>query len=379
MSMKAGQTGKIDLLVASWELWPYKGGIGRYLHLLAEGLADIGLRVALLSPFAADGQGPGLRLRWRLPARRWWAPAALADLARALSCLRPRVTLLGDDLGTAAFSLAGAVMPWAVAVTRAAVLLHGTEVMLWGLRGPRWWARRRLMSRALGRACLICTNSRYTASLAQSLIRPKAPLCVLGGCVKAASPLPCPSPDGPLLTVCRLIPEKGVDTVMEALAFLRTQGIGLRYRVVGDGPDRLRLQELAHRLGLSGQVEFWGMVDDDELERAYGDASAFILMSRPGDKRVEGLGLVLLEAQAKGIPVIGSRAMGVPEAVGDAAILVDDYRDAQQVASAIMRVIADRQLREELRRRGLERARELTPAAMATRLVACLIERGCLG
>jgi phosphatidylinositol alpha-1,6-mannosyltransferase len=180
-----------------------------------------------------------------------------------------------------------------------------------------------------------------------------------------------------LLSVCRLIPEKGIDVVLEALSVLAGRGLRPQYIVIGDGPDRGRLQGLVDKLGLSGQVEFWGQVQDHILEQAYAQATAFVLMSRPGD-RVEGLGLVLLEAQARGIPVVTSRSMGIPEAVGDAAVLIDEFTSPDRVADAIAMVLSDPVRRSELARRGKERADGLTPEVMATRLLTMARERGCL-
>jgi phosphatidylinositol alpha-1,6-mannosyltransferase len=205
------------------------------------------------------------------------------------------------------------------------------------------------------------------------------PVTVLGGAVQFATQRADAVNRDPstLLSVCRLIPEKGVDVVLEALAVLAKRGKHLSYIVIGDGPDRARLQKLAKNLGLGAQVQFWGNVDDDMLEEAYARAAALVLMSRPGN-RVEGLGLVFLEAQARGVPVIGARAMGIPEAVGEAGILVDHFLSPAAIADAIESLLGDPDLQRRLAEAGKERVRNLTPQAMAKRLLVVAREQGCL-
>src|SRR5690606_19380500 len=75
-----------------------------------------------------------------------------------------------------------------------------------------------------------------------------------------------------LLTVARLIPRKGIDTVLQALPALP----GVRYVVAGQGPDLARLEEMATRLGVRDRVVFTGAVDDGELPALYAAANVFV-------------------------------------------------------------------------------------------------------
>lgn len=373
--------GEHDVLLASWEYWPYRGGIARYLHLLAQGLASLGLKVAVLSPFACKLESASItRLQWKLSPGRWWAPAAILGLVAALMTARPRLVVLGDDLATATFALTHRLTLFQRRPLRHfGLILHGTEVVLWRHRGPRWRLRRLLLRPAYTGACFACANSLFTAGLFRDTVAASVPVTVLGGAVQFATQRADAVNRDPstLLSVCRLIPEKGVDVVLEALAVLAKRGKHLSYIVIGDGPDRARLQKLAKNLGLGAQVQFWGNVDDDMLEEAYARAAALVLMSRPGN-RVEGLGLVFLEAQARGVPVIGARAMGIPEAVGEAGILVDHFLSPAAIADAIESLLGDPDLQRRLAEAGKERVRNLTPQAMAKRLLVVAREQGCL-
>lgn len=97
-----------------------------------------------------------------------------------------------------------------------------------------------------------------------------------------------------------------------------------------------------------------GYVADADLPALYSAATAFVYPSL-----YEGFGLPPLEAMACGTPVITSSVSSLPEVVGEAAILVDP-KDVGALASALQRILKDRQLREELSRRGRERAKLFT-------------------
>src|SRR5207249_10983994 len=98
--------------------------------------------------------------------------------------------------------------------------------------------------------------------------------------------------------------------------------------IVGDGPDRQRLERTASLLRLDGRVRFAGRVSDEELASLYAGATVFAL---PGRARLgphpegEGFGLVFIEAGAAGLPVVAGRAGGTTEAVvdGETGLLVD--------------------------------------------------------
>jgi glycosyltransferase involved in cell wall biosynthesis len=104
--------------------------------------------------------------------------------------------------------------------------------------------------------------------------------------------------------------------------------------------------------GLSGEIKFTGYVPDADLPPLYSGAVCFVYPSY-----FEGFGLPPLEAMRCGAPVVAGGRTSLPEVVGDAGLLVDPF-DADALASAITRLVDDSRLRAELRRKGLERARE---------------------
>lgn len=109
------------------------------------------------------------------------------------------------------------------------------------------------------------------------------------------------------------------------------------------------LRAEAARLGIDGAISFPGYVSAADLEGLYATASAFVFPSLN-----EGFGLPVLEAMARGVPVVTSSVSALPEVAGDAALLVDP-ESVEQIADATVRVLTDSSLRERLVKAGLTR------------------------
>jgi phosphatidylinositol alpha-1,6-mannosyltransferase len=118
-----------------------------------------------------------------------------------------------------------------------------------------------------------------------------------------------------VLTVGRLQRRKGQDVMIEAVSRLRERFPELLYAVVGDGEERPRLNELVAKLGVANHVQFLGEVKDAELLRCYQQCDVFALANRAVGKDVEGFGMVLLEAQACGRPVLTGNSGGTAETI----------------------------------------------------------------
>jgi glycosyltransferase involved in cell wall biosynthesis len=110
-----------------------------------------------------------------------------------------------------------------------------------------------------------------------------------------------------LLTVARLVPQKAIHRVLEL-----GQHLGRPVRVVGDGPLRADLERYAQKLDVP--VTFFGALAPEKIPWAGSWALALLSEAHPDGSGAEGLGLVLLEAAARGLPTLGSRVGGIPEA-----------------------------------------------------------------
>ncbi len=140
-----------------------------------------------------------------------------------------------------------------------------------------------------------------------------------------------------LLTVGRLVPKKGVDILLKAFARL-SGGTPVHLWIVGDGPERTRLENLAHTLGLGQRVVFWGWQPPDQVAHLMAKAHIFVLASRtdPVTGETEGTPTVLLEAQARGLPVISTRHADIPFIVREeeSGILVPE-NNVEALAAAL--------------------------------------------
>jgi len=145
-----------------------------------------------------------------------------------------------------------------------------------------------------------------------------------------------------LLTVARLVPHKGVDVTLHALASLVADHPDLHYAVVGRGDHQASLEALAAELGLAQRVRFLTDVTDADLPAVYNAASLYVGVSRQAGLDVEGFGIALLEASASGLAVVAGRSGGIPDAVrdGETGVLVD-AENHRAVAAAIRALLAD--------------------------------------
>jgi phosphatidylinositol alpha-1,6-mannosyltransferase len=161
-----------------------------------------------------------------------------------------------------------------------------------------------------------------------------------------------------MLTVGRLEPRKGHDTVIKALPEILKEVPELVYVIVGAGSDDKRLRGLAEAVDVKDKVIFAGRVPNDELIGYYRTVDLFIMPNRTlEDGDTEGFGLVFLEANACGKPVIGGNAGGVPDAVvdGETGLLVDG-KSVKAVADAAARILRNPELAERLGEAGRRRA-----------------------
>ncbi|MFA6410617.1 MAG: glycosyltransferase family 4 protein [Candidatus Buchananbacteria bacterium] len=160
-----------------------------------------------------------------------------------------------------------------------------------------------------------------------------------------------------LLTVGRLVERKGHDQVILALPKIIKQVPNLVYLIAGAGPQKPVLQNLVDQNGLRDVVKFIGQASKEELTIFYQICDVFIMPSRQlenGD--VEGFGIVYLEANSFGKPVIGGKSGGVPEAIidGKTGLLVNP-ENTDQIAQAVIKLLTDQSYAHRLGLQGLER------------------------
>lgn len=209
----------------------------------------------------------------------WAICGALAGLLRGLHRRPVVVTLRGDDVTVAARSR----------------------------------VHRRLLQLAVGRAtAVVCVAETMAETLRATLpdYAGKVRVALNGVGAEFATGADVEQSGLRLVFVGSLIPRKGVDVLLRALAGLKRADLCLR--IVGDGPDRDRLLALAQELGVASQVEFVGQVAPDAVASHIADSSIYVLPSYS-----EGRPNVLLEAMAAGLAIAATRIPGVIDTVAD--------------------------------------------------------------
>ena len=160
-----------------------------------------------------------------------------------------------------------------------------------------------------------------------------------------------------VVSVSRLVPRKGMDTLVRAAALLAARGRDLQVVIVGDGRDRGRLRRLAARTG--APVRLPGRLGDDDVAALLGCADVFAMLCRTRWRGLEqeGFGIVYLEAAAAGVPQIAGRSGGAHEAVADGETgMVLDPATPGAAAEAISALLDDGERRTEMGAAARQRA-----------------------
>ena len=250
------------------------------------------------------------------------------------------------------------------------VILHGAEVTIPG-RIP---IARTLISKVLREAKLVVTAGDYSTKEAIRAAKQDLPIVVIppGVDVDRFKPLDEQSrintrrnfgfedKDEVILTLSRLVPRKGMDVLIAAIAELSQARPNIHLLIAGTGRDLHRLKALAG--SSNAPVTFLGYVPDEEVSELYGMADIFGMVCRVrwGGLEQEGFGIVFLEAAACGVPQIAGRSGGADEAVleGESGLIVDNPSDSKAVTEALRLLLEDPMNMEEMGRKSRARAEE---------------------
>ena len=262
-----------------------------------------------------------------------------------------------------------------------AVVLHGAEVTVPG----RLPGTRQLLRRVLRGASLVICAGRYSAAEAERAAGHPLPTVIVSpgvdidrfrpldaserSSVRRELGLPV---DAPLVvSVSRLVPRKGMDTLVRAASRLSKRIPDAVVAIAGSGRDRARLEGLVATIG--APVRLLGRVPDELLPGLYGAGDVFSMScrSRWAGLEQEGFGIVFVEAAAAGVPAVAGDSGGSAEAVadGETGLVVRRSGDSLRVAEALGDLIDDESRRLEMGRRARARAEaEFSYDVLAARL-----------
>lgn len=387
--MAADHTGKSfgegfpsRLLLLNYEYPPLGGGAGNATANMAREMAAAGVAVCVVT--AAYGGLPRREMVDGYAVRRLAAVRRHADhcsplemlsfLASATAALPVLARSFRPDACVAFFGIPCGPAAWALKVCCGVpyiVSLRGGDVPgfqpydLAGYHRATGW----LIRFVWRQAAAVVANSAGLAGLARQSAG-KTPIRMIpnGVDTRRFAPAADAPSDGParLLFVGRLVRQKGLDVLLDALARLPAAA-SFELTLAGDGPLRHELAGQVGRLGLDDRVRFAGWVSRDDMPGTLRRADAFVFPSRD-----EGMPNAVLEAMASGLPVAATRISGNEELVvhGETGLLVPPD-DPAALAEALARLVADRALCRRLGAAGREKAvREYSWGAVAARYLA---------
>jgi phosphatidylinositol alpha-1,6-mannosyltransferase len=307
---------------------PAHGGSGRWFW-------EVYRRLPRSEYAVVAGEYPGqtefdrthdLRL-FRLPlARRAWglrSPTGLMGYLRSAARLRRLVRAEGVGMIHCGRCLPEGFTAWLLsrwAGIPYLVYVHGEDITTAATSRELSW----MVRRVLDGARTVIANSRSTRGLLAGWDVPEKRVRVLHPGVDTPRFVPAPRDEAArrqpgwdgrtvLLTVGRLQKRKGHDMLIRALPTIRQHIPGVLYAIAGDGEERAALEALAREQGVEEHVQFLGAVDDAALIRCYQQCDLFVLPNRREGSDIEGFGMVLLEAQACGKPVVAGDSGGTAE------------------------------------------------------------------
>ncbi|MDQ7814870.1 MAG: glycosyltransferase family 4 protein [Patescibacteria group bacterium] len=339
---------KPEITLITLDYPPERGGVARYLGNLVN-VAQGRIEVLVPENHAVDGPGEVRTIRmFRKVWPSWWPTVSLMRKSKK----EKRVIFISHvfPLGTAAWLSRLSGGPEYV------VFFHGLDIKLAATGWKKW-----LLRRICRNAKALFTNSEATKAelmkvvgeIEVTVMTPGAEPREIVDRATARRRLGVDSETPIVLSLTRLVPRKGIDASLHALARIQAKQ-EVDYVVIGDGPDRERLEKLAveHRT----KVRWIKDADDEEKWLWYAAADVFLLPVREEENDMEGFGIVYLEAAQAGIPAIAGRSGGAGEAVRDGytGLLVKPI-SIDEIEEAVMRLLDDRDLAHRLGTQGRER------------------------
>ncbi|MBF0465494.1 MAG: glycosyltransferase family 4 protein [Nitrospirae bacterium] len=155
----------------------------------------------------------------------------------------------------------------------------------------------------------------------------------------------------------RIIPEKGIETVVMAVAILKDRGRDCVFFIAGGGTHKGELQKLISEAGINDLVYFLDAISQNEMPAFYNSLDVLVLPSLTTDRWKEQFGRVLIEAMASKTPVIGSSSGEIPTVIGNSGLVFRE-NDALHLADSIQKLMDNTELRAELSKSGHERVHD---------------------
>ena len=338
------------VLIMNWRdpTHPHAGGAEAYMHQIARRWAAEGVEVGWLTQRHSGSQRSEVfdQIRFHRTGGRLtqYPLACVYYLAR----LRKQYDIIIDcENGIPFFSPFYSRLPKVLVIHHVHLKIFEDHVP----RGLRWmmiWLEGSLMPWLYRNDQVVAVSQDTRTDALRLGFKDDKVIVVTNGVVPPASTPVGRSSTPTILSMGRLTPQKSVDVLIRAIPLVLERVPQLQVDIVGQGPDRTRLERLTWSTGLTRHVRFHGYVPGelrDELA-----ASAWIAVCASS---FEGWGVVCMEASARGLPVVGSHVQGLREAIRDGETgLLFEYGNERGLADAVVTLLTDSELRMQMGKAG---------------------------
>jgi glycosyltransferase involved in cell wall biosynthesis len=339
-----------------------------YLPVLAALAAQPGVELALITPNryklglqTSSGEFSNIDTSYRtypIPIRWGSRQGAflyyVTPLARALDEFKPDIVLYEQEV----FALGAGQLAWMTSRRSIPLVMFVWENLPRSLS----WPRRRLRSYVLKSCSGLMVGSTASAKVHKGwgFSGPMQIIPQMGVSALNANPVFGLRGAGELRLAFagRLIPEKGIDCLLRAVARLSTKRVKVKCTVAGDGPEMEKLVTLSRAQNIEGLVHFAGVLQMEGIAELLGKTDILVLPSRRAKKWEEQFGRILVEAMAQGTVTVGSRTGAIPEVI-DSEDLIFDEDDDEALASILERLYTVPALFKAQQERLWMRARDL--------------------
>jgi len=370
---------KILVLTSTYPRHP-GDGVAPFVGSIVQGVASLGHEMHVLVPEHSSWRWPEhdgrvTFHRYRYSPVRSWTPWGFSESMAGGRAIRKPLYLLAPVVAASAVRAARTILAgggfdlvhahWVVpngpigrlaaGATPLVVSMHGSDVAV----SERSRALGRVARWTFERAAAVTAPSRDLLSRARELgAHEPLELVPYGADEVAVSPeaasalrsrLGIAADEVLVVGVGRLVPVKGFDFLVRAVAEASKEDPRLRLVFVGDGSERTALADRATSLGVADRVQLIGEIAHDAVPEFLAAADIVAVPSIRFEGLVDGLPNVALEAMAAGKPLVATRVGGLPELVHDGAngVLIEE-KNATELASALLRLAGDADLRARL-------------------------------
>lgn len=391
----------MNILIFTLEFPPFAGGVGYYNYNLALGLVKLGHKVTVFTSnypkdeevLAVDRELilKGVKvIRINLSSKpKIWVLQSMYYLCKFLREKNKEYNyiMVTEYRAQIAYSMIQKLIKKSFSIT-----IHGTEVDLYfGKHSLKRFLIRPIIYKFFDNANLIIAGSKFTAELIRrhkvewsnkvKVVHYGIDVSEFNKIVdeekinireKIGLDANCKI----IVSISRIIKEKGQDMLIRSLPLIIKKVPNVKLVIIGDGPYIENLHSLDKELNVSDYIIFTGKLPRGDIAYWLKSSDIFALISREGS-RIEGFGLVYLEANACGKAVIAGRTGGVPEAVEDGVSgLLVSPTDVNEISSKIIKLLTDDALRLKLEKQGYRRVcKEFTNPIMAKNTIEVLSDR----